>query len=137
MLSMPKLLRRDERGQSVVEMALVMFLLLLLVAGVADFGRAFNNYIIITNASREGARYASHFPDHKIGIKEAAIREAEDSGVALQGSDIVIQGLGSKGGQPIRVTVTYEFPTIMGGITGVGNLTLCGSTEMVVFGLAT
>ena len=135
MLSMPKLLRRDERGQSVVEMALVMFLLLLLVAGVADFGRAFNAYIVITNASREGARYASHFPLDEDGIEQAAIDEAADSGVTL--SDIAIVAPNPVAGQPIRVTVTYQFPTIMSSIVGAPNLTLCGSTEMVIFGVVT
>ena len=50
---------QKERGQSVVEMALVATLLLSLVGGVVDFGSAFHHYIIITNAAREGARYAA------------------------------------------------------------------------------
>ena len=135
MFRISRLLHRDEQGESLVEMALAMLLLLLLLVGVADFGRAFNNYIIITNASREGARYASHFPFHEDGIVQAAIDEALDSGVTLEGSDITIDGLGAGAGEPIRVTVTYGFPTIMGSLVGATSLTLRSSTEMVIFGL--
>ena len=51
-----------ERGQSLVEMVVVLPLLLLLLIGVVDFGRAFFTFIAITNASREGARMVSRFP---------------------------------------------------------------------------
>ena len=37
----------------------VLPLLLLILAGMADIGRAFNSYMVITNAAREGARAAS------------------------------------------------------------------------------
>ena len=130
-------MQHDERGTNLIEMALVSFLLLLMLGGVVDFGRAFNNYIIIANASREGARYASRFPrpQDENDIKQATKQEAADSGVALSDDDIVIENMGASSGGWIRVTVNYDFPTIMGGVIGVGNLTLRSSTEMVVFGL--
>lgn len=49
---------RDQRGQAMVELALVLPILLILFMGVIEFGRIFNNYLVITNASREGARVA-------------------------------------------------------------------------------
>ena len=49
-------LRRDERGQAVVELALTLPLLLLIVMGMFDFGVMFQRYEIVTNAAREGAR---------------------------------------------------------------------------------
>jgi len=125
---------RDRRGASAAELALVMPLLLLLAVGVADLGRAFNNYIVITNASREGARYASHFPSYKAGIENATIAEAAGSGVALTATNISIIGLGTATGQPIKVQITYDFSTIVGSIAGLPNLTLRSGTEMVVFG---
>jgi len=134
MYRMRKPLRRDERGANLVEMALVMLLLLLLLAGVADFGRAFNNYIIIINASREGARYGSHFPHLEEGIKQAAIQEAANSGLTLAPGDITVIGLNAPPGAPIEVRIAYHFDTIMGGITGIGNITLRSRTEMIVFG---
>lgn len=45
---------RNEKGQNLVEMALVMMLLLMLLAGAVDIGRAFHDYIIITDPAHEG-----------------------------------------------------------------------------------
>jgi hypothetical protein len=51
--------RRSERGQSLVEFAFVIPLLVILVFGIIDFGMALRAYITVTQATREGARYAS------------------------------------------------------------------------------
>ena len=45
-----------DRGAAAVELALILPVLLLLIGGVVDFGRAFFAQIIITNAAAEGAR---------------------------------------------------------------------------------
>lgn len=50
---------RNERGQSLVEMAFSMTFLIMLVAGVVDLGRAFFTYIALRDAAQEGAAYAS------------------------------------------------------------------------------
>jgi Flp pilus assembly protein TadG len=127
--------RRGERGANLVEFALVLPLLVLLLAGVADFGRAFNNYIIITNASREGARYGSRFPTVQSGIEQAAIQEAGNWGVNLVPADITIDTTGISPGSRISVMVTFQFPTILGGVVGVNDLTLSATTQMIIFGL--
>ncbi len=49
-------------GVALVEFALVMPVLILLLVGILDTGRAVNAYVTISNASREGARYASLNP---------------------------------------------------------------------------
>jgi TadE-like protein len=48
----------DEKGAELVEASLVMLLFTLLMLGVFQFGRAYNVYQNITNAAREGARFA-------------------------------------------------------------------------------
>ncbi|MCX7923419.1 MAG: pilus assembly protein [Clostridia bacterium] len=48
-----------KKGQAVVETALILPIIVLILMGIIDFGLLFNNYIVITNASREGARSAA------------------------------------------------------------------------------
>ncbi|MGI5838273.1 MAG: TadE/TadG family type IV pilus assembly protein [bacterium] len=51
-----KYLLRGEQGQSLVEFALILPLLILLVTGIMQFGSIYNDYIVLQNAAREGAR---------------------------------------------------------------------------------
>lgn len=48
-----------QTGVAAVELAFVIFFLLLLVAGIVEFGRAFWYYDALTKATRDGARYLS------------------------------------------------------------------------------
>ncbi|MGZ8527919.1 MAG: DUF7507 domain-containing protein [Candidatus Limnocylindrales bacterium] len=62
-----RLLRRHDRtrrsrGQSLVELALIMPIFLLLIAAAIDFGRLFSAYIAIVNATKEGALYGATHP---------------------------------------------------------------------------
>jgi Flp pilus assembly protein TadG len=50
---------RSERGAALVEFALCLPMLLVVIAGIVDFGFVFQRYEVITNAAREGARLAS------------------------------------------------------------------------------
>src|SRR5919199_3403986 len=49
---------RDERGVALTEFALVLPLLLLLILGMIDFGKAINYWIDNTHLANEGARLA-------------------------------------------------------------------------------
>ena len=51
--------RATERVQSAVEFALVFPVLLLFLFLIFEFGRVFGSWLLITNAAREGARYAA------------------------------------------------------------------------------
>lgn len=64
------ILKRFEKrkGQSLVETALVLPIILLLLTGIVDFGLLFNSYLVVSNASREGARSAA------IGSTDAQIK---------------------------------------------------------------
>ncbi len=141
---------RAEQGQSVAELALLLPLLVLLAVGVGDMGRAFHTYIVITNASREGARYASHFPWLASRIRDVTIDEAANSGVDLTAVGVVISidpnppetnpppdpsdpGV-AQPGNTITVGVEFPFHTILGGAEGLPELNLRTQTTMVVFG---
>ena len=49
---------RNERGQSTVELALSMLVLVMLLFGLVDFGRVFHAYLTLDHAGREAARAA-------------------------------------------------------------------------------
>jgi Flp pilus assembly protein TadG len=51
--------RSDARGQSLVEFALIFPIIILLVAGFVEIGRAVFAYNTIANAARQGARVAT------------------------------------------------------------------------------
>ena len=48
--------REDDRGAIVVEFALILPILLILLFGIIEFGRAYNTQIALQGAAREGAR---------------------------------------------------------------------------------
>lgn len=55
---------RSESGASMVEFALIAPILFMFLFGIIDFGRALFQYNNLTNAAREGARFAAtRFPD--------------------------------------------------------------------------
>jgi Flp pilus assembly protein TadG len=47
---------RNDGGQAMVEMALALPVLLLVLTGILTFGLAFNNYVLLTEATSIGAR---------------------------------------------------------------------------------
>ena len=49
---------QDERGQALAEFAMVLPLILFFIAAILEFGRAWNIKQAVTDAAREGARYA-------------------------------------------------------------------------------
>lgn len=58
------MLFKKEKGQSMVEFALILPILLLLLCGIIDFGWIFGNQLMANNAAREAARYSAiHYYD--------------------------------------------------------------------------
>lgn len=49
---------QSDRGSELVELAIALPLLLIVIAGIMDFGFLFEKYEVVTNAAREGARMA-------------------------------------------------------------------------------
>ncbi|HOQ06551.1 MAG TPA: TadE/TadG family type IV pilus assembly protein [Clostridiales bacterium] len=103
---------RKRSGQSLVETALILPLLLLLLTGIIDFGLLFNSYLVISNASREGARRAV------TGNTDAQIRAAVYSAASVLDParlNITIfpdESVGRSTGDPVTVTVTYEYSMV-------------------------
>lgn len=49
---------KKKRGQAMVEFALIIPLFLLILMGIMEFGLVFHEYLVVTQAAREGARVA-------------------------------------------------------------------------------
>ena len=47
---------RSERGQTMVETAIVLPVVIFLLVAMVDAGRVFHAWIVVTNSAREGAR---------------------------------------------------------------------------------
>jgi Flp pilus assembly protein TadG len=79
---------RRPSGQTLVEFALAIPLILLLFLGVFDFGRAIFAYNTVSNASRDGARVAIVDQRSTSGVSNAAQEAANQAvGLGLDPSD--------------------------------------------------
>ena len=125
------------RGQNLVEFAVILGVLILIILGVFDLGRAFHSYIVITNAAREGANYGAMHPADEIGIIARVIIEALDSGITLTASNVEIDTeINPVSGNPIPgapmcVTVHYDFYLLTTYLLGDRLMTLTSIVEMV------
>jgi Flp pilus assembly protein TadG len=68
-----------ERGQSLLEFALGLVILLVLLAGVVDLGRAFFTYMSLRDAAQEGAAYASFCPLDSDGGRNLIVERVRSS----------------------------------------------------------
>jgi len=98
---------KDEKGQSMVEMALLLPILLLLLVGIFDFGRVLYHYMHLHLATQETVRLGG------LGKKDTEITNFAKKYVQLGDSTqlkVVISPTEShrKSGQ--YVTVTLEYP---------------------------
>jgi len=136
---------RHNRGQSMVEFALILPLFVLIVIGVFDLGRAFFGSITITNAAREGARYGTLHVTDPQGICNATLNEAASSGIVLSYNDVTITCSAqstclssgtSIGGcyrnQPLRVTVNYLYDDMVLGFFFPSGISMSRHVEMLV-----
>ncbi len=53
---------RKDKGQAMVEFALVILIIVFIIIGTVDFARAFFTWASMANAAREGARYGIIHP---------------------------------------------------------------------------
>ncbi len=119
-----------ERGQSLIETTLIFPLLLLVMIGIFEFGRAFETWEVLTNAAREGARIAI-LPNQPAGAAQTRVRNylaagglksSAGVGVAV---DTVALDLGGVTVNGSRVTITYPFSFIV--LQPVAQLVVAGT----------
>jgi hypothetical protein len=76
----PAVTRRSHRGQSLVEFALVLPMLLVLLLGIADFGRVFAAGITLEAAARDGAEAAAQEYVQLVRNKAGGVLDTTDFG---------------------------------------------------------
>ena len=77
-LATSKMLWSLEEGSSLVELALVSPVLLLVLLGAVDFGRAYYMAMEVAGAAHAAAEYAVQSPTDTTGIQAAATDDAPD-----------------------------------------------------------
>jgi Flp pilus assembly protein TadG len=82
--------RRGDRGQSLVEFALVIPLFLLILFGILEFGFLLYSRITLINATREGARTAVTQVDNPQGIPPLVKSQIQANITALRWSDVTV-----------------------------------------------
>ena len=111
-------------GQSLVEFALVVPMLLLLVIGIAEFGRAWMTKNILTGAAREAVRVLA-VPAPTGGPVVATNRAiAVLASAGITADNLVVADAGAAY-QAVSVTISYNFPVVIAGfIPGLDNATI-------------
>jgi Flp pilus assembly protein TadG len=127
---------KSERGQGLVELAIALPVLLLLLLGVLDVGRAYWAVVALKDAASEGASYAAFYPTRTTEIKERAA-ESSTALVVLSPDMFSIDYVAPPtAGQPITVTVAYDFiivNPVINAIVPDGKLTLTVADTHVIY----
>jgi len=131
--------RKSERGQSLVELAISLTIILLLLAGAVDFSIAYFSFAAMQDAAQEGALYGSINPDDETGII-TRVRNASSNPVDLADTTlvqvIVTVAENACEGDEISVNVIYDYPISMpfiGSIIGSQEIRLnAGVTDTIL-----
>ena len=118
MAGVGKRARRLQRGQSMVEFALVSVLLFTVIFGIMDWGFFYLGKVAATNASRSAARYASVHPTAWTTTNPPAANTIE-SRLILAAIPAVVTNQDYAAGRKSYVTISYTIP-------GTGGGTVCG-----------
>ena len=124
---------RKREGQALVEFAMIVPLILFILMGTIELGRAWSAKQIVTSAAREGGR-TGILPASTTTEVETAVTNYV-TGAGLTGTTVVTtEGVGATvaAGTQTTVTVNYDFEVLTGSfVPGFsGTVTLTGSTVM-------
>lgn len=119
----------SERGAVAVEFAILLPLLLMLVLGIIEFGRAYNTQLTLTNAARDGVRVMA-INNNPTTAATAVQNAASSVSTTIPASAITVSPTVCSTGAQVTVTVKYTLSTITGiagpfAMTGKGVM-LCG-----------
>jgi len=117
-----------DRGSVAVEFALLLPVLLLIIFGVIDFGRAISAQITLTQAAREGARLAS------LGYSASAVQtRAQSAATGLSAVTVTVSsscpsGAGTGVDAVVQTSYQFSFITPVGALAAMFGSASFGST---------
>jgi Flp pilus assembly protein TadG len=135
-------LHRCESGVALVEFALVLPLLLVILFGMLDFGKAFNYWIDETHLANEAARWAVVNKNPGGGTLQEYIQQQADTPELRNGGTtsvpaplqicITFPNGSANVGDPVHVTAssTYNWLPLIGNRIGITQTTITGSATM-------
>ena len=111
---------KSEQGQTITEFAVVLPILVVLLFGIIQFGIAFNNYVVISDAARAGARKAavSRESSDPVGdCRTAVLSAAYNLDMTQSGASVSCQYDSSMTpGTTVQVEVDYPYSIDLFGI---------------------
>lgn len=118
---------KSEKGQSIVEFALILPVFIVILFSIIEFSRLWETMNVITSAAREGVRVAA--------VTAPSITQATNAAQnVLSAADIenaTITVSGPNAANEVIVTVSINYTPITGSIVpGVGEISLSRSTTM-------
>jgi len=99
--------KRLQRGQDLMEYALVLPIMLLILMSILDLGRVVYVYSSLHNSVRDGARYGIISPTDAAGIESVVF----DKAVGLDPADLVVSVV-QPNQEIIQVGATYQFTAV-------------------------
>jgi hypothetical protein len=123
---MRKLFFKDRGGQSIIEFALLLPILLMVIFGITEFGRAILVKNVLHTAAREGARLAVVSDSTSA---HGRVLEVLNAGNVVPKEIIILFSIPEK---KVEVTITTDFDVLSGGILDpfMGTFELKGKTVM-------
>jgi len=124
--------RRGERGQSLMELAVMLPLVLILVVGVVEVTAGFNSYISVVSSARDGARIASKGAATDDEVKALVVRDLSRLSGAATTGDVTVAHTTLSSRTAVSVTACHDHPTLMKVplLFPSGEIHMCSTTIM-------
>ncbi len=127
--------QKHERGAAAVELALILPIILTLLFGIIEFGRAYNASIIVTHAAREAVRKVA------LGASDVDAEDAgKQAGFSLPGG-VSVSAIAPSDSCPAnlldqkaKTTVTYGFTFDIPFVPGLKLVTISKTATMLCGG---
>jgi hypothetical protein len=124
------------RGQSIVELTILLPVLLMMIFGLVDLSLAFVTHVQIRNAVAEGAYFIAQNPDNAVGARGQIRHELRELEPPISDAHITISGCvaGTSGAERV-ISVNYPYRPLFG-FFGIGpELNLQNRTAVPQFGV--